>query len=90
MITDAKSYMDFLMHIKDPIKTCKACKECITEIASRISTENWYQELAAFFYFNMVIPVLFLHKNTIAEIKVPPYPLRGYKISHLETSGLLF
>lgn len=74
MITYGKSYTYFLMHIKDTKKMCKACKECNTEIASRISTENWYQELAAFFYFNMVIPVLFLHKNTIAESQVPLIP----------------
>lgn len=60
MITLAKSYAYFLMHIKDTIKMCKACKECNTETASNVCIENWYQDLAAFFYFNMVLAALFL------------------------------
>lgn len=90
MITYAKSYMYFLMLIKDTIKTCKACKECNTEIASRISTESWYRELAVLFYFNMVLRVLFLHNNTIAESQVLAIRSEFAKYNCSETSGSLF
>lgn len=84
MITYAKSYTYFLMHIKDVIKMCN------TEIGSRVSTENWYQELAAFFYFNILLPVLFLHKNTIAESQFLPILTEVTKCNCSEMSGSLF
>lgn len=90
MIAYAKSYTYFLMHSKDIIKMCKACKEYSTAKASRITTKDWYKELAGFFYFNMVLPVPFLHKNTIAKSLVLPVLSEVTKYNGSETFVSLF
>lgn len=80
----------YLMHIDDTIKMCKACEEWNTETASRISTENWYQEFAAFsFNFTIMLPNYFLFYRKIPQQKVrsPLPPQRQQKVNdhrHLE------